>query len=340
MTDITADEVVIDRSTELGDGKEFPVFDDFGRPLGFELTFFPEPLILVNTSQTRWDSNEIFPIAMEPYLAAGFLKGLRNPADYRIEMLGPGEGQSTELEARRRLVLPSRPTNFRVINVSTGQEINYAFWDLTGDDFISAESTAPASFSADPQVAESDRIILIEPAIGDESGTEVVTWQISLNFVLSNRRNPATGEVADIAVRKPFLSSDVFEFTARGPQLDTEMAKDQLANIRVVPNPYVVTNRFEPLNPFTTGRGPRVIQFTNLPPQCTIRIFTVGGRLVRELERNVGSNENLEPADLLNGSMTWDLESIDRLTVSYGVYVYHVEAPGIGEHEGTFAIIK
>jgi hypothetical protein len=53
----------------------------------------------------------------------------------------------------------------------------------------------------------------------------------------------------------------------------------------------------------------------------------------------MGSNE-LAPAQLLNGTVSWDLESEDNLTVSYGVYLYHVEAPGIGETEGTFAIIK
>jgi hypothetical protein len=30
----------------------------------------------------------------------------------------------------------------------------------------------------------------------------------------------------------------------------------------------------------------------------------------------------------------------DRLEVAFGVYVYHVEAPGIGNKIGKFAIIK
>ena len=60
--------------------------------------------------------------------------------------------------------------------------------------------------------------------------------------------------------------------------------------IRVVPNPYVATNRFEEQNTFTTGRGPRVIRFVNLPPQCTLRIFSVNGRQVRELRLHEGAN--------------------------------------------------
>src|SRR5690606_30089757 len=108
----------------------------------------------------------------------------------------------------------------------------------------------------------------------------------------------------------------------------------------VVPNPYVATNRFEQQNPFSTGRGPRVIRFINLPPQCTVRIFSVNGRLVRELSMNEGSNGSVTSADLLDGTVEWDLMSEDGLTVSYGVYLYHVEAPGFGEKTGTFAIIK
>lgn len=340
LEDLTDGEVLIASSEAFKEGVMFPVYTDDGAPFGFELDFFSDPFVTVNSSESGWEREEIYPISIKPYLAAGFLKGFRNPADYRLEIVGPGEGQSIELQVRNRTTLPARPTNFRVFNASTGQEVQYAFWDLTGDDFDSPTSTAPASFSADPEEAESDRIILFEPRIGVPDGEPIVTWEFSLNFVLADRVNPVAGDVAKVVVRKPFLSSDVFEFTAVGPSLDEDLAAAQLENVRVVPNPYVVTNRFEPLNPFSTGRGPRRIQFINLPPKCTIRIFTIGGRLVKQLDHNMGSNDNIGPAELLNGIVEWDLQSEDRLTVAYGVYLYHVDAPGIGEVEGTFAIIK
>src|SRR5690606_28043462 len=113
-----------------------------------------------------------------------------------------------------------------------------------------------------------------------------------------------------------------------------------LARIRVVPNPYVATNQFEEQNPFSTGRGPRQIRFINLPPNCTLRIFSVNGRQIRELYKNDGSNDGLTASDLMDGTIEWDLMSEDGLTVSYGVYLYHVDAPGLGEKTGTFAIIK
>ena len=346
LIDLETNETLVSRSRAFLPGREFPVLDDFGNPLGFRLLFFAEPRITLNITETAWSDPQVYPVALDPYLAAGFVRGLRNPADYEVEIVGPGEGQSTELEVRRRKVLPSRPTNVNVFRIepdgaggSRRVPVEYAFWDLTGEDFVDDESTEPATFSADPSIAESDRIIIYEPKLGDPSGEKMITWQISLNFTFTDRENPDDGDVATIITRKPFLAADTFEFTTRVPSVDASNPDSLLARIQVVPNPYVATNRFEGLNPYATGRGPRVIKFTHLPPQATVRIFSVSGRLIRELRLNDGTNE-IDAADLMNGTLDWDLQTNDNLTVSYGLYLYHVEAPGIGEKTGTFAIIK
>lgn len=338
IEDLTSDETIIDKSRRLKEDDEFPIFDDLGRPIGFSMRFFNEPFVRLNTAASNWSTTAVYPISIRPYLAAGFLKGFRNPADYRIDVVAPASGQSVPLEVRRNLNLPTRPTNIRVFNESTGEEVDYAFWDLTGADFQGATSTEPATFSTDPSIAESDRIIIVEPQIGGGPG-DIVTWEFSMNFTVSGR-NPEQGESARIRTRKPFLGSDEFRFRIRGSQIDADSAAGLLDQVHVVPNPYIATNRFEPLNPFQSGRGPRRLQFVNVPPQCTIRIYSVGGRLIRRLDHNTGSNAQIGPAERLNGIVEWDLESEDRLTVSYGVYIYHLDAPGIGETQGTFAIIK
>ncbi len=126
----------------------------------------------------------------------------------------------------------------------------------------------------------------------------------------------------------------------RGPSFDAELAGSLLDQVRVVPNPYRGASQFEEANPFPTGRGERRIRFVNLPPQATVRIFTSSGRLVRTLRLDQGSNEGLTAAMLLNGSLAWDLLNEDRLEVAYGVYLYHVTAPNVGETTGTLALIK
>ncbi len=347
LIDITADETIISKSEGFKPGSEFPVLDDLGNALGFRLLFFGEPRVTVNTSQTGWTDPDVYPIALDPYLSAGFAKGLRNTADYVVEVIGRGEGQSIELPVSRRKTLPSRPTNIDVYRLEPDPnggvvrtKVDYAFWDLTGPDFVSDVSTDPATFSAEPSEGESDRIIIYETKVGDPTSEKIITWQISLNFTFTDRQDPDEGDVATIVTRKPFLSTDTFEFAAKTPAVDRSNPDSLLARIQVVPNPYIATNRFETQNPFTTGRGPRVIKFINLPPQATVRIFSVNGRLIRELQLHEGSNETLTAADLLNGALEWDLQTNDNLTVSYGMYLYHVEAPGIGEKTGTFAIIK
>ena len=99
----------------------------------------------------------------------------------------------------------------------------------------------------------------------------------------------------------------------------------------MVPNPYYATNTFEGQNTFTSGRGPREIQFRFLPQECKIRIYTISGELVKEIHHQSSIN---------NGTGKWDLLTKDNLTASYGVYIYHIEANGIGEKIGKLAIVK
>ncbi len=341
LIEVATGDTLVKNSKAFRGASEFPVFDDRGRALGFSLTFFSDPFTTLNRDLSGWNEGSgNAPITLDPYLAAGFIRGVRNPADYRVDIIGDGEGQSTQLEYRRRRVLQARPTNIRITNTASGQEVAYAFLKLSGPS-PDVFGTSAVRFEADN--VESDLLILIEPPITNQSGTPVVTWQIGINNTLDFQGldlTPDQGESVAIVTRKPFLSADAFEFGTRASVASADSARGQLGRIRVVPNPYVAANRFEPQSAFDQGRGPRVIRFINMPPQATVRIFTVSGRLVRTLEMNEGMNDPMTPAELLNGTITWDLQTNDNLSVAYGVYVYHVEAPNVGEKTGTFAIIK
>ena len=99
----------------------------------------------------------------------------------------------------------------------------------------------------------------------------------------------------------------------------------------MVPNPYFATVPWEGKNTFSSGRGPREIQFRNLPQNCTIRIYSIAGEIVNTIEHNSYINNGMEP---------WDLLTKDNLAAAYGIYIYHVDAPDIGEFVGKFAIVK
>jgi hypothetical protein len=142
---------------------------------------------------------------------------------------------------------------------------------------------------------------------------------------------PQEGDLFQLATKKPFRTGDYITFTVRGEDFNQEKAKADIDKIAVVPNPYVAAATWEPRNPFRSGRGERRIYFINLPAKCTIRIYTVRGYLVDTIEHN---------GTLINGSEPWNLISKDGQDIAYGVYIFHVDAPGLGEKIGKFAVIK
>ena len=128
----------------------------------------------------------------------------------------------------------------------------------------------------------------------------------------------------------------------QGESLDPENIKADLDRIRVVPNPYFVTNRA------VTAVGTDKIFFTRLPPRCTIRIYTLVGELVREIEHEsfapFNADERLAQGDK-GGTETFDLLNVYNQALASGVYIYHVEARDdsndvIGNKIGRFSIIR
>jgi hypothetical protein len=95
---------------------------------------------------------------------------------------------------------------------------------------------------------------------------------------------------------------------------DLATAKEALKQIRVVPNPYYAFSEYE------ESRLDNTVKITNLPQECTISIYNLGGTLVRKFEKSDPSTER-----------NWDLRNANNIPVSSGVYVIHINAPGIGE---------
>jgi hypothetical protein len=140
------------------------------------------------------------------------------------------------------------------------------------------------------------------------------------------------GSVFLVKMKMPFNGRDTYAFTTQGAKFNPALAASSLDKIKVVPNPYVAVNEIEPSDrlPGST-RGSRRIYFEHLPPRCTIRIYTIAGELVKELYHTSGVD---------NGREYWDLLNRDNLGVAYGVYIAHIDAPGVGERVLKFALIK
>ncbi len=173
-----------------------------------------------------------------------------------------------------------------------------------------------------------DDLILNERPGG--SGTRRFRYRIRFLAPEGNSVPPGPGSVLRIRVTRPFATGDFFQFTLRRSAIDEDQARNELDRIAVVPNPYVGTSAFEPRSQIE-GRGERRVQFIHLPPRCTIKIFNIRGELVQTLQHDASTSD---------GTEWWDLRTSDQQDVAYGVYIFHVEAPGIGEHVGKFALIK
>lgn len=95
-------------------------------------------------------------------------------------------------------------------------------------------------------------------------------------------------------------------------------SSDQLTSvldmINVVPNPYYAYSEYE------RNRLDTRVKITNLPERCTIKIYTVNGKLVRTFKK-----------DSPITSLDWDLNNHKNIPVAGGVYLIHVEVPDIGE---------
>ena len=138
-----------------------------------------------------------------------------------------------------------------------------------------------------------------------------------------NRRTPRSGSfppgwrfVFDDLANKINTPNDVFLFNTQGAvRNDQELAVEDLTKILAVPNPYLGRSSYE----FSSLS--RQMRFTNLPAQCTIRIFSLSGDLVRTINHNNGLSFD-----------TWDLKTDQGVLVASGVYIAHFDAPNIGTH--------
>lgn len=98
--------------------------------------------------------------------------------------------------------------------------------------------------------------------------------------------------------------------------------------VRTYPNPY-----FNEASDRTSGAagGDGDIVFANLPPRCTVRIFTVSGDLVREFSHPGRYSDT-------DSQLRWDLNNKLDKKVKSGIFIYSVESDR-GSQIGKIVII-
>jgi len=294
-----------------GETKDADIFD------GVTLSFKNYWEVSLVDSLSGWVGKNAYVynfVPLDAQLGTKRYQGYRRPADYEIQF----SAQVVDTSAADPDLFPfAIPSYFKIYNKTESTYVKYLFVD---NDF-------------NRRLSPLDEIVLIEEV---PSGGYGYTWDIFFINKPTDRPdtvyNLTTGDKLVFTTTKPFRKGDVMEFTAVMPRIDEPQAREELSNVKVVPNPYVTASAFEPPLPpgITSGRGQRKIDFIHLPVDARISIFTSRGDHVITLT-HVGNIED--------GTVSWNLKTKENLDVAYGVYFYVVES-AVGKKTGKIAIIK
>ncbi|MFC2092640.1 hypothetical protein ACFLSV_01955 [Bacteroidota bacterium] len=91
-------------------------------------------------------------------------------------------------------------------------------------------------------------------------------------------------------------------------------SRGDMDKIRVVPNPYYGYNQNQ------SSISDRFVKFRRLPKKCNIKIYSLNGDMVRQLDK-----DNEDP------TLKWNLRNLENNPVASGMYIVLINAEGIGQ---------
>lgn len=122
------------------------------------------------------------------------------------------------------------------------------------------------------------------------------------------------------------LHSGRFYTQTTAPATLKRRAGDKLEDIRVVPNPFNIRRSGTKLDYLNETNK---LMFLDIPGQCTIRIFTERGDLIKTIEHTDGS-----------GDEAWHQITDHRQAIVSGIYLAHFETPDGRSTYRKFIIIR
>ena len=186
-----------------------------------------------------------------------------------------------------------------------------------------------------PPIPQYDNGLVLRDYLGRSSNNfRRLAWSFC-SYVLNPLLVPGTELLAtdvqiDVNINRPFAVKDselepsldnngkpVYRFRTQGVAVSKQQKNvlaDRLKDINVVPNPYRGMSEYE------LDQLDNTVKFTNLPEQATIRIYNMNGTLIRTYNK-------ANPQNFLD----WDLKNQVGIPIASGVYLIHVNVPGVGE---------
>ncbi len=283
-------------------------------------------LIGVDVSYDSPTANSIIDVKLTEGSVPEWTVDIQNEATGGSTTTGPNVYWITYYRPHTYSITFIDDTHIRVVDEDTGEEI--AFNDQRADGYAIlsgagwGDEYVPEDTPGFIRIFLSGAYVYISDPNGELSAGDVFTIE------MGGISAPQDGDEQLLTTEKESLEADNI--------------KEDLDRIRVVPNPYFVTNRAENVE------GSDKIFFMRLPPQCTIRIYTLAGELVRQIKHD--STDAFSPDERLaqgdkGGTAEFDLLNRYNQALASGVYIFHVEARDendevIGNKVGRFAIIR
>ncbi|HET9325633.1 MAG TPA: hypothetical protein VFQ05_02550 [Candidatus Eisenbacteria bacterium] len=275
---------------------------------------YSPPSVSVDLASSGFDATSTTTMKLRPIYQLSLSsneKRVGYPDDIRIEF--SDTIQDTSVAIPNSPLTAITPARFRIF-AETPQgdvQLDFGFRDVNGDRTLSHSQ---------------DRLTIVTYSNSNPTFASA-TWAMNIDTLGTA---PTAGDVYHLRLIRPLNVTDQFTFTTTGARIAGTGSAGFVQEPYVVPNPYVGSASFEPARFAVSGRGERRIEFRAVPLNSTIRIYTVGGDLVQTLKQD-GSTA---------GYVAWNLRTKDNLDVAPGLYIFHVDAPGVGSTKGKFALLK
>jgi hypothetical protein len=276
-----------------------------------------------------------------------------------------GDGKIT------RYILPSPPPSPNLLIMPGDRNVSL-YWDNLpeeAEDPITREKdfegyrvySSPKTFGSTEEASllgQFDRV----DNLGYDTGFRAIRFDTTINgheyqyrFINENLLNGWPNQYffavtaydqGNLANNLPSMESSIYEnITYAIP--GTPVNRDDERKIYVYPNPYRATAIWD-----GTGERERLIWFANLPANATIRIYTLAGDLVDEIQHHADTysgrdisllekQTNTQNTRFSGGEHAWDLISNHDQAIASGLYLFTVKDEETSKiYSGKFLVIK
>lgn len=330
--------------------------------LNASISFLPSIQLIITSDRSKWTRCPVIEMGRDPALALGGAKvgGLRKslsvnkqgqPDGSGTTGMGWFPGYALDLETGARLYMAFGEHSF--LGIDNGADMLWNPSDRVVNDlgipvmggvhpiYIFAHDQAkinayPLGYDFPayiPSEAEGSGNFLYQRMLDIESGSPSAKRQtygslawIAYPLLKSGQRLLSTDVTINVHVNKEYKNYSCTGLNDGKPMYSWNMSTertvtgsdraltDVLSIINVVPNPYNAFSEYE------NNKLDTRVKITNLPERCTIRIYSTHGKLIKQIKKD-------SPATYQD----WTLTNHANIPVASGIYLIHVEVPGIGE---------